>query len=178
MKKRYNLAFEILGDLTGKAVLDIGCGTGRYMFEALRHNAAEVLGIDAAPGAIESAKKLALDEGFAGKAGFETIEFLDFRADRKYDVIFAVGYFDYILDPLTHLTKMMAISDGSLYASFPKRWHFMTPVRKTRLSLFNNCPVRFYSLNGIRQLTIAAGCKNFDIRSVDRDFILIADTKR
>ncbi len=36
---RFELAFNILGDLSGKSVLDIGCGSGRYMFKALEKNA-------------------------------------------------------------------------------------------------------------------------------------------
>ena len=172
VRQRLTLAFEKLGDLHGKSVLDIGCGTGRYMFEAVRHGSSDVIGIDAAVGAIESAQKLADKLGYSEKVKFLQADFMDYDPGRKFDILFAVGYFDYILDPALHLQKMRNIGSDVLYASFPKVWHPMTPVRKTRLAL-NGCPVRFYSQGKIQRLATDAGWTNFEILSVARDYILI-----
>lgn len=40
------LAQMELGDLTGKAVLDVGCNSGMYSFECKKRNAGRVIGID------------------------------------------------------------------------------------------------------------------------------------
>jgi malonyl-CoA O-methyltransferase len=48
---------ETLPALTGKSVLDAGCGTGKFCAIALQQNAAFVKGIDLSPGMIEEAKK-------------------------------------------------------------------------------------------------------------------------
>jgi cyclopropane fatty-acyl-phospholipid synthase-like methyltransferase len=173
VRERFTLAFDLLGDLSGKSVLDIGCGTGRYMFEAVKRGASDVVGLDAASGALDAARKMADDLGMQEKVAFFQTDFMDYKPEKKFDIIFAVGYFDYILSPLPHLTKMLDISGGFLYASFPKLWHPMTPVRKTRLA-FNGCPVRFYSHGRLNSLAEQAGVKNIDIRFVSRDFVLIA----
>jgi cyclopropane fatty-acyl-phospholipid synthase-like methyltransferase len=172
VRERFRLAFELLGDLSGKSVLDVGCGSGRYMFEAVRRGAVDVVGIDAASGALEAARKIAGDLGFQDNVNFINSDFLDFRIERKYDIVFAVGYFDYIFTPRAHLGKMLECCDRFLFASFPKLWHPMTPIRKLRLAL-NRCPVRFYSRKRIEKMLRTAGIRSFEIRSVARDYVLI-----
>lgn len=41
--------------LQGQAVLDVGCGSGRYMLHALRRGAARVIGVDLSPQMLERA---------------------------------------------------------------------------------------------------------------------------
>lgn len=168
---RFNLAFELMNDMSGKSVLDIGCGTGRYMFEAAKHGATDILGLDAAEGALESARTHAKEAGLANKMKFQKNDFLDFRADKKYDIVLAVGYYDYILEPLPHIKKMLEINNGNLFMSFPKLWHPLTPIRKIRLML-NNCPIRFYSLGRVNRLMKNAGCDKYEIHKVARDYIV------
>jgi SAM-dependent methyltransferase len=49
MFMRFALSFESFGDLTGKTVLDIGCGSGPYVVEALNRGAEWVTAVDPAP---------------------------------------------------------------------------------------------------------------------------------
>lgn len=172
VKARFDYAFNILGDLSGKSVLDIGCGSGRYMFKALERNAEYVAGIDAAAGALDQARKIAGDLNLNDRLEFIETDFIDFSPDRKFDVIFAVGYFDYIFNPVDHFKKMVELSDGVIYASFPKLWSILTITRKIRLML-NRCPVRFYSKRAIRKLLREAGIENYEIKTIYRDNILI-----
>jgi cyclopropane fatty-acyl-phospholipid synthase-like methyltransferase len=174
VRRRFSLAFEKLNDLRGKSVLDIGCGTGRYMFEAVKQGSSDVVGIDAAAGAIESARKLSDKLGFVDKVSLLQADFMDYNPGRKFDILLAVGYFDYILQPRIHIKKMNELAGQTLYASFPKICHPMTPVRKIRL-MFNGCPVRFYSYAKIEKLVSEAGWNKFEIISVARDYILIAN---
>jgi 2-polyprenyl-3-methyl-5-hydroxy-6-metoxy-1,4-benzoquinol methylase len=174
VRERFNLAFELLGDLTGKSVLDIGCGSGRYMFEAVRRGASDVVGLDAASGALETARKMATKLGMEKKVQFIESDFLDLKIERKFDVVFAVGYFDYILTPHAHLVKMLELSKHFFFASFPQLWHPLTPVRKTRLTL-NHCPVRFYSKARIVKMMYQAGLDDYELRTVSRDFALIVN---
>jgi 2-polyprenyl-3-methyl-5-hydroxy-6-metoxy-1,4-benzoquinol methylase len=170
--ERFRLAFNLLGDMAGRSVLDIGCGTGRYMFESVRRGAIDVIGLDAAAGAVEAASRMARDLGMEKRVEFHQTDFMDYEPGRKFNVIFAIGYFDYILTPQAHIAKMLEHCDQFLYVSFPKIWHPMTPIRKVRLTL-NNCPVRFYSKERIKRLLAEAGCFEYDLREVSRDFILI-----
>ncbi len=54
---RFSLTFEFLGDLEGKRVLDIGCGSGPYLVEALKRGAAQAVWIDPAPRMQELARR-------------------------------------------------------------------------------------------------------------------------
>ena len=49
MYERYRLTFETCGNITGKSVLDVGCGSGRYSIEFAKRGAVSVVGIDFAP---------------------------------------------------------------------------------------------------------------------------------
>ncbi len=169
---RFELAFKTLGDLKGRTVLDIGCGSGRYMFEAIRRGASGAVGLDAAAGALDMARKLGAEAGVSELLEFHQTDFLDYKSDKKYDVVFAVGYFDYIFDAIPHLRKMIEHSDGVIYASFPKFWSLLSAIRKVRLAL-NGCPVKYYTKGGIEKIVREAGCRDFEIKSIFRDNILI-----
>jgi len=172
VRLRFDLAFKILGDLNGKSVMDVGCGSGRYMFESIRRGAAKAVGLDAAAGALAIAGKMASDFGVEDQVEFIETDFMDFDTDKKFDVIFAVGYFDYIFDPVTHLKKMLGLSNGILYASFPKLWSPLSAIRKIRLTL-NRCPVRYYTKGRIKKITREANTADYEIRTIFRDNILI-----
>ena len=65
---------QIIGelDLSGKRVLDIGCGSGGAVFHILeKHNAAEVVGFDVEPLVIEQANTVASEKGLSEKALFK-----------------------------------------------------------------------------------------------------------
>ncbi|CAM3641688.1 bifunctional 2-polyprenyl-6-hydroxyphenol methylase/3-demethylubiquinol 3-O-methyltransferase UbiG [Occultella aeris] len=57
--------------LTGRSVLDIGAGAGTLVVGALERGAARATGFDLGPGAVEAARGLAAERGFAAKARFE-----------------------------------------------------------------------------------------------------------
>jgi SAM-dependent methyltransferase len=176
---RFDLAFELLGDLKDKSILDVGCGSGRYMFEAVNRGAGKVLGIDAAGGALKAAKEIAAELGVDDRVEFLETDFMDYAPDgrkmamcHKFHIIFAVGYFDYIFDPVVHLEKMLQLSRGFVYATFPSRWHPLTPVRKTRLAL-NRCAVRFYSSRQLKKLMSDLKCNDYLLRKVARDYVVL-----
>jgi toxoflavin synthase len=54
--------FEILGDVRGKSVLDVGCGTGIYTRLLKARGAARVVGLDVSTDMIEAARRAELAE--------------------------------------------------------------------------------------------------------------------
>lgn len=54
--------FRLLGDVSGKRILDLGCGEGGYSRE-LTHRNADVVAVDCAEYSIEYAKKQSIEEG-------------------------------------------------------------------------------------------------------------------
>jgi len=65
------LDFLSSNELLGKTVLDIGCGTGYFALEMLKHGAASCVWIDLSAEAIREANQYAMQSGFQGRAKFE-----------------------------------------------------------------------------------------------------------
>lgn len=51
------LIWNVLGDLTGKSIVDLACGDGAYLKDMLDRGAKELVGIDISPEMIDTAKK-------------------------------------------------------------------------------------------------------------------------
>ena len=101
---------QIIGelDLSGKKVLDIGCGSGGAVFHILeKHNAEEVVGFDVEPLVIEQAKTVALERGLSEKALFKSIMpgQLDVD-DSSFDVIFSKEAFIHIPNKIQLMTDI------------------------------------------------------------------------
>jgi phosphoethanolamine N-methyltransferase len=91
-------------DLAGKAVLDLGCGTGgvtRFLAETYRP--AHVVGVDIDPGLIARASKRAADAGLSNTLTFRTVRLgrLPFP-DASFDVVFSK-------DAMVHLEDKEAL---------------------------------------------------------------------
>lgn len=56
--------------LSGRTILDLGCGSGIFSVEALKNGASSSIGVDLSPIMIATASKLAGDRGVATKAKF------------------------------------------------------------------------------------------------------------
>ncbi len=86
---------EFLGpDLSGKRVLDLGCGYGEASAFFAKRGAA-VFGIDVSDGMIDLAQKLAADNGVAPVFSVQGAERLDFE-DGFFDVVYGNGILHHI----------------------------------------------------------------------------------
>jgi len=56
--------------LSGRTILDLGCGSGIFSIEAMSHGASSSIGVDLSPIMIATANKLASDKGLSMKATF------------------------------------------------------------------------------------------------------------
>lgn len=118
---RATLLSWLPADLTGKRVLDAGCGTGALAIEAAKRGA-QVLAIDIAPGLIEIAKQRTGEIAGPGR--------IEFLAGDMFDP--ALGRFDHVvaMDSLIHyrpedtvrvLAGFAARTDVSLAFTFAPR---------------------------------------------------------
>ncbi|GEO80522.1 magnesium protoporphyrin IX methyltransferase [Pararhodospirillum oryzae] len=118
---RATLLSWLPADLTGKRLLDAGCGTGLLSFEAAARGAT-VVAIDVAPTLIEHAKTRAAELPGPGSIDFQVGDMLDP----------ALGRFDYVvaMDSLIHyemddtlkvLAGLVARTDGALVITFAPR---------------------------------------------------------
>lgn len=96
--ERIQEALRLAGDLSGRWVLDIGCGRGELVCEAARRGAVAV-GIDYAPAAIELSleRRSLLDEETRRRAEFRLADAkgLDFP-DGSFDVVFFIDVYEHL----------------------------------------------------------------------------------
>lgn len=173
VNQRYELIMADLKDMAGKAVLDVGTGSGRYAVD-LAVRGASVTGVDFSSEMLELARKAAQQQGVVDRCRWIQGDFLGLtNLGDGFDVSLAIGFFDYTSNPEPILERMAALTQGILYLSFPKRWTTRTIPRKLRLTL-NGCYVRFYTRDEIETLIGKLGRKpaSSQVISVNRDFIV------
>lgn len=175
--ERFAITFEKSEPIAGRAVLDVGCGSGRYSLEYARRGAARVLGVDFSVPMLEIASRLAQERGVADRCEFRQADFTEFSLNEKFDVVIAIGFFDYQAQPVDVLRRMAAHCRGRVIGSFPGRSLLRMPLRKARYWL-DNCPVLFYREDEVRQIAREAGLTHVEIvpiRSSGTGYMLIGD---
>jgi len=157
------------------SLLDVGCGSGRYGIALARLGAGRALGLDFAPRMIALARAGAEEAGVTAKCEFQVGDFLSFKTSERFDLVLAMGYFDYIREPAPHLEGMLAACAGHLLASFPKRWEWRVPIRRARFA-FSGSYVRFYDRGEVERLARAAGlgAEQSYLLDFGRDYVLVA----
>ncbi len=170
--RRFRLALDLCGQVAGKRLLDVGCGSGRYCVEFARQGA-EVVGVDFAPSMVEMARQAAAAAGVAERCCFATGDFLDWSDPRHFDICLAIGFFDYIAEPGPFLEKIRSLTREQAVFSFPIRWTARSLTRWIRLNL-NRCPVHFYTATQVRRLLGEAGWEAVALQRLSRDYLVHA----
>ena len=167
---------RVLAPLPGPwSVLDVGCGSGRYGLALVEDGATRAVGIDFAPKMIEIAQREAARSAHPERLEFHVADWMSFSTEERFDVVLAMGYFDYVKDPVPHVARMVETGRVRLLASFPKRWEWRVPVRKTRFALLRSY-VRFFSRGEVERIASQAGLspeRRF-ILDFGRDYLLLA----
>ncbi len=86
--------------LTGKTVLDVGCGGG-ILSEALAAGGAQVTGIDLAPSSLEVARLHLLESGVQVTYRQITVEALALEQARQFDVVTCMEMLEHVPDPVS-----------------------------------------------------------------------------
>ena len=146
VRKRFELTLERLSPLDGMSVLDVGCGSGRYCVAFALKGAERVVGIDFAQDMLDLAERHATEAEVAAACEFRRAEFPGpgVADGERFDYATAMGYFDYVSDPVSHLERIRELTTRGFVASFPKSSDFRAPVRRVRFK-FNRCPLYLYS---------------------------------
>lgn len=160
--QRVELALAELRNLENFSVLDVGCGSGRNTIVFAEAGAQRVVGIDIAANMIELANRLVAQSRLRNKLAFLEADFLGAVFDEKFDACVALGFFDYICDPVAALRRMRELANKKVIASFPGVSMVRAPLRKLRYAL-RGCPVYFYSRRELEEIFIAAGLPNHQI---------------
>ena len=160
----------------GFSVLDVGCGSGRYGLALVEDGATRVVGLDFAAKMIDIARRESARSAHPERFEFHVADYLAFTTEERFDIVLAMGYFDYIPDPVPHLRRMVAHGGVRLLASFPKRWEWRVPVRKARFALGRSY-VRFFDRREVEGIADAAGLARERRYVLDfgRDYLLFAN---
>jgi ubiquinone/menaquinone biosynthesis C-methylase UbiE len=175
--ERYRLAFENCGDLTGAKVLDIGCGTGRFSIECAKRGAKRVVGIDFAPSMVEFSRRMAEKMGVSDKCEFIRGDFVTQKFNESFDIVLALGFFDYIKEPGPVLKKIGQMSPRRFLTSFPKFSCIWGIQRHIRYYWIKKCPIYYYTSEQISHLCKDAGFATTDIVESKRGFFCIGKNK-
>lgn len=139
-RRRFNkeFRFRVLGDLSGRRVLDVGCGDGANAV-LLAKLGANVTGIDVSPKAIQLAQRRAEINGVAERTSFvcQPLEQANL-ATGSFDVIWGdailhhlIGELDAVIAQLVKWTKpggTILFSEPVNFSPMLRRLRFMIPV--------------------------------------------------
>jgi hypothetical protein len=102
-------------------------------------------------------------------------DLLTVQLEGKFDVVIALGFFDYQSDAHLYVRRMAELTSGSAVASFP-RWNWLKgPVRKLRYEVINNCPIFNYTERELRFLFGSAGFGRILIKQGRSGYLVRAD---
>lgn len=176
--RRRNLAVETVRRYQAPRVLDVGCGSGRIGEFVLGAGAGHYVGVDFSEPMIELARaRLA---PFTDRVELLTEDFLKAQLEGPFDVILAVGLFDYLPNPERFAGRMFSLCapGGCVVGSFPTFSLLKGPVRKVRYEWIGNCPIFNYSRDQLEHLFGGGGFSPVEIRSPGRSGYLVRAYKR
>jgi SAM-dependent methyltransferase len=173
--RRRELALEVVRAYDAPKVLDVGCGSGRVGELALEAGAGDYVGIDLSDSMLGLARERL--ERFEDRIHLVQGDFLVEWLDGPFDVILALGFFDYQAEAEPLVRRMGELCSGSVVASFP-RWTWVKgPVRRVRYEWINNCPIFDYTERQLRELFGAAGFERVGIAPGRSGYLLHAETR-
>jgi SAM-dependent methyltransferase len=192
--KRRDFALDVVREYDAPRVLDVGGGSGRVGELALEAGAREYVNADIAQEMLDLSRKRL--ERFGDRVKLVLGDFRTAPLEGNFDVVIALGFFDYQPDAHLFVRRMAVLcgrsatpaepaspssgaasgASGSVVASFP-RWNWLKgPVRKLRYEVINNCPIFDYTERELRFLFGGAGFSRVLIKQGRSGFLVRADS--
>ena len=176
MYTRFQQTIKNINNQNINSILDVGCGSGRYCVEYLKHGKS-VVGIDFAEGMLKIANRICEDNFPDGNFKFIHADYFDFEFDNKCDASVLMGLFDYINESKSLLEKLGRETNKVILASFPKLRHILTFQRRIRYNI-RKCPIFFYTEEQIIDTLNDLQMNNYEINDNGREFyvkIILSD---
>jgi ubiquinone/menaquinone biosynthesis C-methylase UbiE len=157
MYERFEWVMRRHGDCRGQTICDVGCGSGRFV-SALAQKGARVTGLDFAPAMLKMAEELVKHDNVADRCDFVLTDVLDWKTDRTFDSVIAIGFWDYVAEPLERLKVIRSITRDRFLSAWPRAGTLRASVRTVRLKIAG-CPVYFWTREQVDELLNRAGFK-------------------
>ena len=165
MFARFALTFEAMGDLKGKSVLDVGCGSGPYVIEALRRGAEKVTALDPAQAMLDLTRDRIANTPNAERCELVLGLFPGPKLE-PHDYSITMGVLDYVEDAEGFLRELRPVVNELATISFPSTHWLRTPIRAARYRL-RRCPLYFYDEWKIESLARRAGWTGININKIE-----------
>jgi SAM-dependent methyltransferase len=172
---RRELALEVARDYDSPSVLDVGGGSGRIGEPILEQGAARYVDVDLSNTMLELARERL--GRFGDKVDLVQGDFLTAELAGPFDVVLALGYFDYIENAAVHVRRVGELCSGTAVASFPRWTWTKGPVRKLRYEVINNCPIFDYTPEGVSRLFADASFESVRVSPGTSGFLVRADKR-
>lgn len=163
LKDIYDEVFSFIqDDVSGKNVLDLGCGDGEITEKYLK-GASHVVGIDYSKEAIKIAKNK-----FIVNANFDCISFIDYLnlKDFKYDIVVCIGVIEHCDDPeiIFQIANKVLRKNGLLILEHPHFENLRGVIWKC-LEIFCDAKMSLTDKHTIKpkDIYILAGDNGFEI---------------
>jgi SAM-dependent methyltransferase len=163
--RRRKLAVDTVASYDAPRVLDVGCGSGRIGEFVLEAGASHYVGVDFSAPMIDMSR--ARLERFAGQTELIVDDFLTAQLEGPFEVVLAVGLFDYLPEPHRFTRRMFDLTapGGCVVGSFPTWSWLKGPVRKVRYEWIGNCPIFDYSRRELELMFGASGFERVEVAS-------------
>lgn len=165
--ERFDIAFQEMGDLKGKSVIDVGCGSGIYLTNIAKKGAERALGVDFSAPMLAIASQKLQEISAQDHCKLKQANFLDEDFQEKFNFSIAMGVFDYLPDPVTFLKKLKAVTTEKVLASFPGPSSIRGPLRKLRYIMTSRGRVYYYTKQDIEKAVKAAGFSDYKLIPMD-----------
>jgi SAM-dependent methyltransferase len=171
--RRRELAVSVVRSYEKPRVLDVGCGSGRIGEFLLEAGAGTYVGNDFSRPMLDLARKRL--ERYGDNVRLVEGDFLDVELGGPFEVVVALGLFDYLPDPERFARRMheLTAEGGTVVGSFPKWTWIKGPIRKIRYELINNCPIFNYTERELRLMFGASGFSRVEVLKPGRGGFLL-----
>ena len=171
--RRRRLAVETVSAHQAPRVLDVGCGSGRIGEFVLGAGTSHYVGVDFSEPMIELATtRLAR---FGDRVELLTDDFLTAPLDGPFNVVLALGLFDYLPNPERFFARMyeLCAPGATMVASFPAWSPIKGPIRKVRYEWIGDCPIFNYDRAGLERMLSEAGFQRSELMTPGRSGFLV-----
>jgi SAM-dependent methyltransferase len=170
---RRELALAVAREYEAPSVLDVGGGSGRIGELVLEQGASRYVDVDLSDAMLALARERL--ERFGDRVELLQADFLVAPLEPPFDVVLALGYFDYVEDAPRHVARIADLCTGSAVASFPRWTWTKGPLRKLRYEVINNCPIFDYTADELRRMFADAGFAQVELRVGRSGYLVRAD---
>jgi SAM-dependent methyltransferase len=173
VRQRFVRTFEVAGDLAGRSVLDLGCGSGRYLIEAASRGSSRVVGVDLAPQMLSIAARLAQAFGLEERIELRVADLRTLDLTEQFDLVCANGVFDYIDNAGPVLARIARWTRGLCVASFPDRGALRAQPRRLYWRM-RGLRIALYEAAQVERLAQEAGFRAYSIERLGPIHLLSA----